>query len=250
MKKSVRQIAKQFYSAKENKEKVAENTLYSRLLKLNKKQDVKLNVMSDEEIDIFLHEHQKELFTKKESPLKQNDKTTKTDNDKNNASHKPVTAFSSHSNVEQDNSATVTKEAVTDKAEPNNSNVNINNKPLQTAKFPKQVYELKKIADKLHVDFAPSTIYQLYLKYGNKPAKIFKNGGKQLFVQTKNKTMTLKKWLKHYYKQHKNVKHSQKSFNKMLFEIKLKAAKAGETKNLTKKQVKTWIKEILNSKKK
>lgn len=248
MTKSVRQIAKQFYNAKENKEKVAENTLYSRLLKLNKKQDVKLNVMSDEEIDIFLHEHQEELFAKKESPLKQNDKTTKANNDKNNASHRPVTASSSHSNVEQENNSTATKEAVTGKAEPNNSN--IEHKPLQTAKFPKQVYELKKVADKLHVDLALSNIYPLYLKYGNKPAKIFKNGGKQLFVQTKNKTMTLKKWLKHYYKQHKNVKHSQKSFNKMLFELKLKAAKAGETKNLTKKQVKTWIKEILNSKKK
>lgn len=248
MTKSVRQIAKQFYNAKENKEKVAENTLYSRLLKLNKKQDVKLNVMSDEEIDIFLHEHQEELFAKKESPLKQNDKTTKANNDKNNASHKPVTASSGHSNVEQENNSTATKEAVTGKAEPNNSN--IEHKPLQTAKFPKQVYELKKVADKLHVDLALSNIYPLYLKYGNKPAKIFKNGGKQLFVQTKNKTMTLKKWLKHYYKQHKNVKHSQKSFNKMLFELKLKAAKAGETKNLTKKQVKTWIKEILNSKKK
>lgn len=248
MTKSVRQIAKQFYNAKENKEKVAENTLYSRLLKLNKKQDVKLNVMTDEEIDIFLHEHQKELFTKKESPLKQNNKTTETKNDKNIASHKPATASSSHSNVEQDNSSTVTKEAVTGKTEQNNSNVD--NKPLQTAKFPKQVYELKKIADKLHVDIALSTVYQLYLKYGNKPAKIFKNGGKQLFVQTKNKTMTLKKWLKHYYKQHKNVKRNKKSFNKMLFELKLKAAKAGETKNLTKKQVKTWIKEILNSKKK
>ena len=125
--------------------------------------------------------------------LLQNDKTTKTNNDKSTASHKPATASSSYSNVEQDNSSTVTKEAVTDKTEQNNSNVN--NKPLQTAKFPKQVYELKKIADKLHVDFALSTIYELYLKYGNKPAKIFKNGGKQFFVQTKNKTMTLKKWL-------------------------------------------------------
>lgn len=248
MTKSVRQIAKQFYNAKENKEKVAENTLYSRLLKLNKKQDVKLNVMSDEEIDVFLHEHQEELFTKKESPLKQNYKTAKTNNDKNTVAHKPATASSSHSSVEQDNSSTVTKEAVTGKAEPNNSNVD--NKPLQTVKFPKQVYELKEIADKLHVDFALSTIYELYLKYGNKPAKIFKNGGKQLFVQTKNKTMTLKKWLKHYYKQHKNVKRNKKSFNKMLFELKLKAAKASDTKNLTKKQVKTWIKEILNSKKK
>lgn len=65
MTKSVRQIAKQFYNAKENKEKVAENTLYSRLLKLNKKQDVKLNVMSDEEIDIFLHEHQKSFLLKR-----------------------------------------------------------------------------------------------------------------------------------------------------------------------------------------
>lgn len=248
MTKSVRQIAKQFYNAKENKEKVAENTLYSRLLKLNKKQDVKLNVMSDEEIDIFLHEHQKELFTKKESPLKPNDKTTKTNNNENNAPHKPVTASSGHSNVEQDNSANATKKAVTGKTEPNNSNVN--NKPLQTVKFPKQVYELKKIADKLHVDFALSTIYELYLKYGNKPAKIFKNGGKQLFVHTKNKTMTLKKWLKHYYKQHKNVKRNKKSFNKMLFELKLKAVKAGETKNLTKKQVKAWIKEILKNNKK
>lgn len=200
---SIKKIAKQIYSSDKNKNHLAESTLYTRLLELNKKQHIKLTEMTSEEIDIFIQEHKKELFVKK-------------DNKFTNLNKRKI------------------------------SSSKVNEKPLQNVKYPKQVYHLKGLADKIHNNLSLATIYQRYMKYGNYYAKILnkpvdKNIKSYYKVKTKHKIISLKKWFKKYYK-HSHKNYNKKQFNECLLSLKLRIANSIKQNIIDQKELKKILK--------